>query len=218
MIDRISEITTGVLELARAECELALAKARTTLLQLALIVMGLTLATISISAMLVSATWAIADELGWIAALAIVGSAGAVIALTIITLSAMLVRSTQNSEATESAMQRANKATLQIEGKSQLAADLDRPDELKADHTDNTQSGRTNSDKSPSEHASLKGKLLEAVLEHPAAVAGGALTVVSLLGPSKTLRLIGRTTMLAGLASSALDKLKESDAQSGRTA
>lgn len=211
MIDRISEITTGLLELARAEGELALAKARTTILQLAVIAMGLTLATISITAILVAATWAIANELGWIAALAIVGSAGTVIALTIVTLSAMLSRSNQRSDAAESAMQRANQATLQIEGKSQIDPDPERPEQLGADPSDRTQASQ-----SSDAHSSLKGKILEAVLEHPAAVAGGALTVVSLLGPSKTIRLIGRTTMLAGLASSALDKLKESDTQTGK--
>jgi len=206
MIDRISEVTTGLVELARAEGELAMARARASLVQLAVIVMGLTLASISIAAVLVAATWAIGSELGWISALAITGSAGVVLALSVLAISSRLPRWIQRSEDKQAALQRANKATLQIEGRSQLDPDQEKEKESvqpTRDTSANT-SGEEDSE-------SLQGRLIRAALENPAAVAGGAMTVVALLGPSKTLRLIGRTTMIAGLASSALDKLKESD-------
>lgn len=206
MIDRISEVTTGLVELARAEGELAMARARASILQLAVVVMGLTLATISITAVLVAATWAIASELGWIAALAIIGSAGVVLALSLIAISSRLPRWMQRNEDKRAALQRANKATLQIEGRSPLDPDQ-QSEEQPVQSASNTEASAASGDQS----GSLQSRLLTAVLENPGAVAGGAMTVVALLGPSRTLRLIGRTTMVAGLASSALDKLKESD-------
>lgn len=206
MIDRISEVTTGLVELARAEGELAIARARASILQLAVVVMGLTLATISIAAVLVAATWAIASELGWISALAIIGSAGVVLALSLIAISSRLPRWMQRNEDKRAALQRANKATLQIEGRSPLD-----PDQQTEEQPVQSESNTETSAASGEQSKSLQSRLLTAVLENPGAVAGGAMTVVALLGPSRTLRLIGRTTMVAGLASSALDKLKESD-------
>ena len=90
MIDRMSDIVSGVCELARAETELLLVRARTTLIQVAVVVTGLVIALVSIGSILVALTWTLADQMGLPAALTIVGAVGLVLAALIILVISVL--------------------------------------------------------------------------------------------------------------------------------
>lgn len=206
----MSDIVSGVCELARAETELVLVRARTTLIQVAVVVTGLVIAIVSIIAILVALTWTLASHAGLPAALTIVGAVGLVLAaLIILTISVLSPRLSAHDPESERAETRAQAASEQIKGKHDM--DIENPErpalEGKAGAKD-----RIGNDPEPS----LEERVISAVLENPALVAGGALTVVSILGPKRTIRLLGRTTMLAGLVSSALGQMKDEKQESAK--
>lgn len=56
---------------------------------------------------------------------------------------------------------------------------------------------------------SWQDRVAEAAVKHPATIAGVAFATFSLLGPGRTLKLISRGALVAGLASSVVQKLDE---------
>ncbi len=210
MIDRMSDIVSGVCELARAETEILLVRARTTLIQVAIIVTGLVIATLSVTALLVALTWTLANEFGLPIALTIVGAIGLTIALGVfLTLSAISKRIADRESERRNAEIRAEAASAQIKGEEDM--DTDKPQRPSLNPSDQNQGSKNSKADSP---GSLEEKILGAVMENPGLVAGGALTVISVLGPMRTIRLLGRTTMLAGLVSSALSQVTSDDQES----
>lgn len=212
MIDRMSDIVSGVCELARAETELILVRARTALIQVAVVVTGLVIALVSIGSILVALTWTLADQMGLPAALTIVGAVGLVLAaLIILVISVLSPRLAANDPESERAEIRAKAASAQIKGKQEM--DIENP-ERPALGDSTPKKDRSENGPDPS----LEERVIGAVLENPALVAGGALTVVSILGPKRTIRLLGRTTMLVGLVSSALGQMKDEKQEPAKSA
>lgn len=204
-------MVSGVCELARAESEILIVRARSALIQLAVIATGLLVALISIGAILVAITWTLAFDLGWPAALAIVGTAGLILATLIIVALSSISRKLANGDTdVKHAEIRAQAASNQIKGEEDMNIQDPKNPRLESDPANANQK---KDHKKPD--PSLEERVINTILENPGLVAGGALTVFSLLGPSRTIRLLSRTTMLAGLVSSAISHTKDNEKADG---
>ena len=195
LFDRLSEIVSAGGDLFRAESEILVERARGSLLGAA-VVLGLgTVATIGGLGVLVAGTAWLAGTIGWISALAIVSGFVLVIGALGTMIAARRVRDeTKRSAASDEARRLSYQARLLLtEG--------------------TTMDDRTHAESAPpqSTRNDVVERVTEYVTKNPHVVAAGAFAVLSVLGPGRTLRLISRGTMLAGLANSLYQQSKASE-------
>ena len=223
MFNRISQIMEGSIELARAEGELAISRARASLMGIVLATLFATLGGIGLLGLLAAMVAAMAQSLGWIGSLAIVSAIVLVVAaiatvVTMYSLRSIADRSRADAEARRKA----------VHAKQQLAGDVPAGTDDHGRKLHAPASGQAlNSNGAPSEPArgqagaegvSFEEKAAAFIVENPAKVAGGALAVLAVLGPMRTLRYAGRAMLVGSLVQSIAKQAGDSGGRPGAAA
>lgn len=197
MLDQLASITSGGGRLLRAEGEMLLLQARRACAWGALAILGVLGVCLGLLGVLTALTAAFAQEVGWIwataAASGVIACAGGVV---ILTAKVRMRRSTDIAAMPDTVRSRAADARREMAGEPTLEeaeAERQRPE---------------------GEDESWQDKAVRFAMENPGLAAGGAFAVVAILGPWRTMRMVSRGMMLAGLASNLLGKVGENDGTS----
>ncbi len=200
LFDRLSEIVSAGGDLFRAESEILVQRARASALGAA-VVLGLGgVAMIGALGVLVAGTAWLSQSIGWIGAVAVIsGLMLAVGGVGTLVAARRLKEESERSAASDEARRLSYQARLLLTEGS-------------------TMNDRTHAESAPPQ--STKDDVVERVTEYvtknPHVVAAGVFAVLSVLGPGRTLRLVSRGSMLAGLANSLYQQSKSQGGDGGQ--
>lgn len=204
MFSRLASIGLGSGRLLRAEGEGLLRRAQLSVVWAGAAFIGGVVLTIGIVAVLVAGTAWVAGQLGWVPAVAITGGAVLVAGLVLLAVSRAALRNAVRRQSVPAQARMDSKiARMQIKGDDPMS-------ESETDHTGGHEAG-------PETQDDWQAKAAEFVTKNPGIVIGGAICVVAAIGPFRSLKMLSRGLMLAGLASSLKDKLGEQNGASNGT-
>lgn len=200
MLDRLSRVFAGGGGLLRAESQLAaLALKRALGAAVAFAIAGV-LAAVALLTLGVAGVVILAGEVGWPIAAAIVG--GALLALSIIVLVAGRMAMSKRAPADPERLEREADRCKQ-EMRDAVTPDDPEPDAPGA-------SPGIGGGTVPKSMNELKDAATTFISKHPVETASAAFAVLALVGPFRTLRLLGRGAALAGLVGSIASNLGDS--------
>lgn len=188
MLRRLAQLALGGGGLVRAEAEIASAGLRRSLMRAALAFFAIYIALIGGLAVIAGGAILLAREAGWPVALAATGAL--LVVLGVIAL--MLIR--RGLAKAIDPDSKAKEARVKAAQAKQSIRDAANPASALRD------------DDTPGEAPDLGDLAASAahfISKHPAGVAGAAFAVLSVVGPFRTLRLLGRAAAVASLAVSA---------------
>lgn len=189
MFNRLSSIVSGSGDLFRAEGELLLARFRSAFLWTSLAFAAVSIASVAFVALFVCGVIILAEEIGWVGAVA---SAATLLLVVSVTLAAWFWKraaSNPHAEAEPPAEVRAEIAKNKLKGPTKVPVQQEHaPKEHPTESNDQEQSG-----------SSWEHRVSAFVKENPGLVASGAFAAFALVGPSKLLRLAGRGMMVASI-------------------
>ena len=204
MFSRLASIGLGSGRLLRAEGEGLLRRAQLSIVWAGAAFIGGVVLTVGVVAMLVAGTAWIAGQLGWVPAVAIVGAAVLIAGLVLLAVSrAALRKAVRRQSVPMQARMDSEIARMQIKGDDPMS-------DFKSDHTGGHNAG-------PNQQDDWQDKAAEFVTKNPGIVVGGAICVIAAIGPFRSLKMLSRGLMIAGLASSLKDKLGEQNGTANGT-
>lgn len=192
MFERLATIGVEGSRLFRAEAEAVLIKARRSVVWGGAVVIGGSVALLAGLGLIVAAAAALAQTLGWIAALAIVS--GVILLVGLVTF--LLARAKLHQELRSDELP----PDVQYERRSARTA-------IRENISPNGGDSSSAADK-----PSFEDRALEYATRNPAVVASAALCAVAALGPWRAFKVVARGVMLAGLATkvkSQLDQVRQ---------
>lgn len=202
MLDRLESIVRDGGALFRAEGEILLAMLRRSLLISSVILAAGVLVLIALAGLAVAAAAALAAEIGWVWALVLMSTCLLTAGTATIAMSQRwLHKALQRSAMPTGPRRRAAIASGNL--REEIGMDTD---DQKTSHTNGSSTA-------PPQNKSWQETAAEFVAENPGAVLGGLFAAVSLVGPVRSVRLLSRGMMLAGLASTVLKEVSEKAAE-----
>lgn len=158
----------------------------------------------------------LAGEVGWVAALAIASGAVLLLGLLIALFARWrAARSTRTRAMPRETRLRAQHARHLIKGDETVNQHQHRQPHHHEAAPPHAAMHESHNDQ---HEASIQDKVAVFAMKNPAAAAGGALAVLALFGPTRTIKLLGRGMMLAGIASSIVKHQKQRDVHGGHVA
>ncbi len=198
MFDRLEDMMTGGGEFVRAECTMLLVQLRRSVFWGVVAVFGGLALLLALVSLLIAGAAMLAQQTGWIAALAIVAGVGLLGGAAMVYWALGKLKSATAREAMP-VTQRLRAA----EAKSQISGQRSEEDSM------SNEQQRTNPQHRPPEEANSltdhwQERIAEAVTKNPMAAASGAFALLALLGPGRSVKMLGRGMMLASLAASVI--------------
>ncbi len=196
---RMKELLEGSGELLRAEAELASMRFRRMLVGSVLVLLGGTIALAGLASVAAGIAVEIAGRLGWSAALVIVGGG-----VTLLCLIGWLIAATAGGRSPESIEEQIFPETNSAKAEARQA---------KARMADAATPGPTTVPPPGGESViheqveEIKNHAVRFASHNPLLVGSGALLVLSVIGPSRTLRMISRAAAAAGVVGTIIEML-----------
>ncbi len=202
MFDRIASLAAGSGQLLRVEGQMLLSQARKGLIFGGVAILGGLAVVAALAGLVVAAGIALAQSFGivW-------GIAGVSLVVLAFGLAVAAFANRRLAEATRPSSVPTELRLQEEESKRLLAGEQPAGGRERAAMSQPTPR--------PSEQpsATWQDKVAGFAVENPGVALGGAVAVVALVGPWRTLKLLGRGAMIAGLASSAIKEATEAGRQ-----
>jgi len=199
MFGRIQQLLEGGGELFRAEAELASQKLKGLIVSSAFLAGGALFVALGVGVALAGLTIRIAEVWGWSLALGAAGCALAVVGI------ALWIVAAARSAKGQPLKQPASVLKAETDDPKQEAEEA--KDKMKDAVTPGDPKPSTDGDSLTDELEHVKQSAIDIATRNPVAVGSAALLVLSLFGPSRTIRMISQAVAAAGLASSAIDAI-----------
>lgn len=196
MFSRLAAIGLGSGRLLRAEGEGLLCRAQRTAGWIGVGAIGGITAAIGLAGLIVAGTAWIANMIGWIPSVAIAAALTLVIGAAVFLGARSKIRRSVQSEA----------IPRDIEAEREIAKMQIKGQDMNVDAPPGTLPPSSPSDRDgTSQSGDWQDTVAEYVKEHPGLVAGGALCALAAFGPMRSIKLLSRGMMVAGLVSSLRD-------------
>lgn len=193
MLERLHKLLAGAGDLFRAEAEVALLSLRRALLASMLVMLGAVLLAVAVLILGVAGTALLAQRIGWAGAGAIVSGVVLIVSVALLTIGRTVLAGTPKRSLDE-----ARDAADRSRGELQNAVT---PGDTEGDPS-------PGADDTEDETEGLTEAATRYVLEHPAQVAGATFAVLAIVGPFRTLRLLGRGAAAASLIGTVTSHVK----------
>lgn len=218
MLWRIRELMDGAGDLLRAEIDLAAQRMRQGVAAGILLAAAIGVGLLGLAGVLAGVTIAVADAIGWVGGLLAVGLL--LLAVGVVAAWPIVSRLNAATEPAPNPRRRAAASKRQMSDAVDLSVSKDEAKRRSGppgregrggpDRSDQGKSGRERPGAEPGEPSdSPVHAAAEFAARHPMAVAGGAILVLSAVGPHRTFRLVSRGMALASLASTVIDAMKD---------
>ena len=192
MFANLRTIVSAGGDLFRSEGTILLERFRRVALLSGLFALAALVLVAAALALSVAATAALAAEIGWIPALAIAST----LALCFSIAALLYIRRAMTQQLRRSEMP-LEPRTASVIAKQEIT------DALPGTDSDGDSAGRPESPATPdTDDPDLTARVTRFITDHPAEIAGGAVAVLGLIGPVRSLRLLSKGVMLAGVAQS----------------
>lgn len=204
MFDRLRGIAHGAGDLLRAEAEIALTQARRAGTWGAVTLASAAVGLIGLVGLVVAGTAALAMLTGWVAALAITS-----VTLVLAGVGAVAVSRHKLSQATERQAMPQDLIARAAVAKAQIAGN-DTMTNTSGPSLTRSAASSGSSNSKPGESFEPKDAAAKFIAKNPGLALGGIAAAAALLGPSKTIKLVGRGMLIVSIATKVTDHLSDS--------